>query len=77
MPDDPMRALDDVPAPDLWDEITARAAGGDLPVDRHGRHRPLLAVAAVVLVLAAVAGGLVLAARGGDPSPAVDGQVDE
>jgi len=67
MPPDPMRALDDVTPPDLWDEITARAADGDIPVDRReGRRRPLLVAAAAVVVLAAVAGGLVLANRSGE-----------
>jgi len=71
MTPDPLRALDDVTSPDLWDEITTRAADGDIPADSHPtRRRPLLAAAAAVLVLAAVAGGLVLANRSGDADPA-------
>lgn len=56
--DEARRALDDVPAPDLWDEATRRASAGTvatLDADDAGRgRRPLRWLAAAVVAVVAV-----------------------
>ncbi|MEO6628071.1 MAG: META domain-containing protein [Aquihabitans sp.] len=65
---DPLRSLDGLTPPDQWDAIVDRASSPAVHapmVGKSHRLRPLLA-AAVVVALAGVAGGLVLADRDND-----------
>lgn len=75
-----LRALDAIDPPDQWDDIVARAAESgaasgvaDAPLRTGGRRsRRALAVAAVLLVVVAIAGALVLTRPHGGEAPPVD-----
>lgn len=65
---DPLRALDDVEAPDQWDDVVARSARGDHLVEpaAAGRGRAARVLVAAVLVVVVGAVVAVVASGGGD-----------